>query len=64
MLVNSNTAETVFVTITDIRGVEAKKLQMHTNKEVQINLDEPNGLYYVSIKGQLIDWSGKVTILR
>lgn len=62
--VSSAIDEAVTVTITNIVGAKVKLFTTGTNKQTDVQLDAPSGIYFISATSQNGRWSEKLTLVH
>ncbi len=60
--INTTAPETATITITNVTGSTIKTLQTETNKAVDIQLNVPTGLYFVTVTTAHGVWTEKVVV--
>ena len=56
--------EKAVVTITNIVGTKVKELTINTNKAAVLNLDQPDGIYFLTATAPSGKYSAKITITK
>jgi len=62
LYLNSGTSEQAPVTITNVVGEKVKELTIPTNTSVNIKLDQPAGIYFISAQTASSKYTTKITI--
>ncbi len=64
MNVTSSYDEPVIVTITNMTGAKVKTMELNTNKETQVSLNVPGGMYIINVMGAHSNYVQKIVVAK